>query len=121
MRREYDSWFHGRRVPTNGIAGVAVSAEHRGAGLLDDLMAAVLDEGMRERGEVISTLFPTAPGIYRRYGYELVSSYDTVEIPTSRLASVPSRRAPRSVAPRRPTSMPYAASTQPGPQRRTGR
>lgn len=89
MRREYDSWFHGRRVPTNGIAGVAVSPEHRGAGLLDDLMAAVLDEGVRERGEVISTLFPTAPGIYRRYGYEVVSSYDTVEIPTSRLAAVP--------------------------------
>lgn len=89
MRREYDSWFHGRRVPTNGIAGVSVSPEHRGSGLLDALMAAVLDEGMRQRGEVISTLFPTAPGIYRRYGYELVSSYDTVEIPTSRLASVP--------------------------------
>lgn len=89
MRREFDSWFHGRRVPTNGIAGVAVSAEHRGAGLLDELMAAVLDEGLRERREVISTLFPTAPGIYRRYGFELISSYDTVEIPTSRLAAVP--------------------------------
>ena len=25
VRREYDSWFHGRQVPTNGIAGVAVS------------------------------------------------------------------------------------------------
>lgn len=89
MRREYDSWFHGRQVPTNGIAGVAVSAEYRGAGLLDDLMAAALDEGLRERGEVISTLYPTAPGIYRRYGFELISSYDTVEIPTARLASVP--------------------------------
>ena len=39
MRREYHSWFHGRQVPTNGIAGVAVAAERRGAGLLDDLMA----------------------------------------------------------------------------------
>lgn len=88
-RQEYDSWFHGRQVPTNGIAGVAVTAEHRGAGLLDDLMAATLEEGLRERGEVISTLYPTAPGIYRRYGYELVASYDTVEIPTSLLAAVP--------------------------------
>ena len=106
MRREYDSWFHGRRVPTNGIAGVAVSAEHRGAGLLDALMAAVLDEGMRERGEVISTLFPTAPGIYRRYGYELVSSCDTVEIPTSRLASVPR---PESTTLRRATAADFDA------------
>ena len=88
VRREYDSWFHGTRVPTNGIAGVAVSAEHRGAGLLDDLMATALEGGRRDRGEVISTLFPTAPGIYRRYGYELVSAYDTVEIATSRLLAI---------------------------------
>ncbi|UUZ57729.1 GNAT family N-acetyltransferase [Nocardioides sp. B-3] len=87
--RTYHSWFHGREVATNGIASVAVAAEHRGAGLLDDLMTAVLEEGLRERGEVISTLFPTAPGIYRRYGYELISSYDAVEIPTARPASVP--------------------------------
>lgn len=99
--REFHSWFHGRQVPTNGIASVAVSAEHRGAGLLDDLMAAVLEEGLRERGEVISTLFPTAPGIYRRYGYELVSSYDTVEIATSRLAAVPR---PESTTTRRATA-----------------
>ncbi|HXH79184.1 GNAT family N-acetyltransferase [Nocardioides sp.] len=88
VRREYDSWFHGTQVPTNGIAGVAVSAEHRGAGLLDDLMAAVLDEGLRDRGEAISTLFATAPGIYRRYGFELVTSYDTVEVATSRLMAI---------------------------------
>lgn len=88
VRRQFDSWFHGTQVPTNGIAGVAVSAEHRGAGLLDDVMAAALEQGLREGGEVISTLFPTAPGIYRRYGYELISSYDTVEIATSRLLAV---------------------------------
>ena len=88
VRREFDSWFHGREVATNAIAGVAVSAEHRGAGLLDDLMANALDHGLRDRGEVISTLFPTAPGVYRRYGYELVSSYDTVEIATYRLLAV---------------------------------
>ena len=51
-------------------------------------MAAALDEGLRERGEVISTLFPTAPGIYRRYGFELVTTYDTVEIATSRLMAI---------------------------------
>jgi predicted acetyltransferase len=126
VRREFDSWFHGRQVPTNGIAGVAVSAEHRGAGLLDDLMVAVLEEGLRERGEVLSTLFPTAPGIYRRYGFELVSSYDTVEIPTSRLASVP---APQDTTTRRATAADvdavghvYAtwAAAQNGPLTRTG-
>ncbi len=124
--REYESFFHGRPVPTNGIAGVAVSAEHRGAGLLDDLMRAVLDEGMRDRGEVLSTLFPTAPGIYRRYGYELVSSYDTVEIPTSLLASVP---APERTTLRRAEAADFDAvrrvystwaAAQNGPLTRTG-
>ncbi|WP_248583280.1 GNAT family N-acetyltransferase [Nocardioides sp. InS609-2] len=88
MGREYHSWFHGVEVATNGIAGVAVRTESRGQGLLDDLFRVVLDEGLRERGEVISTLFPTAPGIYRRFGYELISSYDAVEVPTSALAAV---------------------------------
>lgn len=126
MGREYHSWFHGRQVPTNGIASVAVSAEYRGAGLLDDLMAAVLEEGLRERGEVISTLFPTAPGIYRRYGYELVSSYDTVEIPTPRLASLPK---PESTTIRRAVAADFDdirrtyatwAEAQNGPLTRTG-
>jgi predicted acetyltransferase len=88
MGREYHSWWHGREVPTCGIAGVAVAAESRGAGLLDDLMRTVLDEGLRERGEVVSTLYPTAPGIYRRYGYEVVTSLLEVELATAQLSRV---------------------------------
>ena len=80
MGREYHSWWHGRAVPTCGIAAVAVAAERRGSGLLDPLMATVLEQGLRERGEVVSTLFPTAPGIYRRYGYEVVTSLLEVEL-----------------------------------------
>jgi predicted acetyltransferase len=88
MGREYHSWWHGRTVSTCGIAGVAVAAESRGSGLLDALMRTVLDEGLRERGEVLSTLFPTAPGIYRRFGYEVVGSLLEVELLTARLARV---------------------------------
>ncbi|MEJ7833201.1 MAG: GNAT family N-acetyltransferase, partial [Nocardioides sp.] len=51
---EFASWFRGATVATSGIAGVAVSAEHRGQGLLDPLFEAVLDEAAG-RGEVIST------------------------------------------------------------------
>ncbi|MEJ7832873.1 MAG: hypothetical protein WKF79_08175, partial [Nocardioides sp.] len=43
------------------------------------LFEAVLDEAAG-RGEVISTLFPTANGIYRSFCYELIGSYDTVAI-----------------------------------------
>ena len=85
--REYDSWFAGVPVPTSGIAGVTVAAEHRGGGLLRPLFEHVL-RAARERGAAVSTLFPTAPGIYRPFGYEIVGSLDTVELPTVALAGV---------------------------------
>lgn len=87
MGRDYHSWYGGREVPTTGIAGVTIVGERRGEGLLDDLFHAVLEHG-RTAGQVVSTLFPTAPGIYRRYGYELISSYDTVEVPVAALSQV---------------------------------
>ena len=121
----YHSWFRGVEVPTCGIAGVTVVAERRGAGLLTDLFRVVLADGAAQ-GQVLSTLFPTAPGIYRRLGYELIGSYDTVELPTAELTAV---RAPDGVTTRRATAADvpavravYAAwaSAQNGPLTRTG-
>lgn len=88
VTREYHSWFGGSEVPTGGIAGVAVTAERRGENLLDELFRTVLDDGLQARGEAVSTLFCTAPGIYRKFGYELLASYDEVEVPSSALAGV---------------------------------
>jgi predicted acetyltransferase len=85
--RAYDSCFGGALVPTSGIAGVTVVVESRGRGALTPLVAATLAHA-RERGAAISTLFPTAPGIYRRFGYELVADFVTVQLPTVDLAAV---------------------------------
>ncbi len=104
--REYRSWFGGSAVPTGGIAGVVVTAERRGTKLLDELFRVVLDDGLRERGEAVSTLFCTAPGVYRRFGYELVSSYDTVEVPVAALARI---GAPAGVHTRRATPADFNA------------
>src|SRR4051812_20627210 len=60
--REYDSWFGGAPVATSGVAGVTVAAEKRGSGLLTPLFETVLADA-RERGAVISALYPTATGI----------------------------------------------------------
>lgn len=123
--RDYHSWYHGREVRTAGIAGVSVVAEDRGRGLLSGLFDVALTAA-RADGHVISTLFPTAPGIYRRLGYELISGYDTVEIPTSSLASV---RAPEGVSTRRATAADFDtirelydvwAAAQNGPLTRRG-
>jgi predicted acetyltransferase len=82
---EYESWWHGQRIRTCGIAGVAVAAEHRGDGLIGPLLGRVLADGAN-RGAPLSTLYPTATGIYRPFGYEVVSSYDTVEVTMADLA-----------------------------------
>jgi predicted acetyltransferase len=84
---EFASWMRGAEVRTSGIAGVTVVAEHRGSGLLRGLFRAVLEEATA-RGETISTLFPTAPGVYRGLGYEVVGSYDVVSMPASLLTTV---------------------------------
>jgi len=93
----FTSWFHGARVPTAGVAGVAVEPERRGSGHLVRLFDAALGEA-RERGETLSTLFPTAPGIYRRLGYEVVGSFDDVDVPLQNLSRV---AAPDGVVTRR--------------------
>ena len=120
VTREYHSWFGGSAVPTGGIAGVAVTAERRGEKLLDELFRVALDDGLRERGEVVSTLFRTAPGIYRKFGYELLASYDEVEVPSSALAGVRLRPACAPAGPRLPTSTRSARSTTRGRPPRTG-
>ena len=104
--RGYHSWFGGSAVASGGIAGVVVTAERRGTKLLDELFRVALDDGLRERGEAVSTMFCTAPGIYRKFGYELVSSYDTVEVPAATLARI---GAPAGVRTRRATPADFDA------------
>lgn len=86
--RAYDTWFGGRTVPTCGVASVTVAAEHRGAGAIGPLMRAMLTAA-RERGAVLSTLFPSAPRIYRRLGYEVITSIGHVLVPSTALAAAP--------------------------------
>lgn len=85
--RSYDSWFGGATVATAGIAGVTVAAEHRGGGLLTALFDEMLGS-MRSDGALVSTLYPTAPGIYRKFGYELVGELLTLRIPLASLSTI---------------------------------
>jgi predicted acetyltransferase len=98
--RSFTSWFHGATVPTAGLAGVTVAAERRGEGALRPLMTTALDDA-RERGAVVSTLYPSSAGIYRGLGYEVVGSYEDVRVPLGALAGV---RAPDGVRTRRATA-----------------
>ena len=123
--RAYDSWFGGVPVPTCGVAGVTVALEDRGRGALSPLFAAALDAA-RERGAVVSGLYPTAARIYRRFGYELVSDYRTVAVATADLSAVAppvgvtSRRAELGDLPAVRTVYDTWAAAQNGPLSRRG-
>jgi predicted acetyltransferase len=123
VHRAFESWFGGAAVPTAGIASVTVAAEHRGRGLLAPLFAEIMREA-RDAGAVISTLYPTAPGIYRRMGYETITSLDFVTVPTSALTqpdvATSVRRAGHDDYPEIRAAYERWASAQNGPLTRWG-
>jgi predicted acetyltransferase len=83
-------WFGGESVPMLGLAGVAISAAERGAGLGVSMLSQVLREA-RSRGLVLSTLYPSTQALYRKLGYEISGTYCRVEL---RLAECPRFRSP---------------------------
>jgi len=83
--RSYEQFWGGRAVPMGGIAAVAVHPDARGRGLARAMMRALLGL-MVEVGQPVSSLFPTAAGIYRPVGWEVVGSQDSTVLLTSLLA-----------------------------------
>ncbi|MCW2776874.1 MAG: family N-acetyltransferase [Frankiales bacterium] len=84
---DHEQWWGGRLVPSAGIGGVAVHPDARGGGTASRLLRHVVAEA-RARGQVVSSLFPTVPGLYRRLGWELVASLDETVVPTRAFADV---------------------------------
>lgn len=88
--RAHDYEMHlpgGRTLPMCAVESVAVHPESRGNGLLTPLFRAGLQRAQR-LGQPISVLFPTAAGIYRRFGYEVASTLEQRDISVSVLANV---------------------------------
>ena len=83
--RPYTQWWHGRPVEMCGIAGVAVHPDARGRGLVRQLMGEIA-----ARTEApVSVLYPTAPGIYRGMGWEVVGTLDETLVPLGALPAQP--------------------------------
>lgn len=94
--RPYEQWWCGRSVPMCGIASVAVHPDARGRGAVRLLMDAVLER----TSAPLSVLFPTAPGIYRPLGWEVVGTLDETHIPLACLTvTVPPGVTTRSATP----------------------
>jgi predicted acetyltransferase len=95
--RAYQSLIGGREVRTAGVAGVAVAPEYRGRGLGRTIMQHLLTSA-RQRGAVISTLFRTAPALYRSLGFEQIAELRSIELPVAALAGL---RVPATITLRR--------------------
>ena len=122
---DLEQWWGGRRVPTGGVAGVAVHPDARGSGTATALLRA-LSEVMRERGQGLSALFPTVVGLYRHLGWEVVGALDETVLTTRALGDAPAstctvRTAEPDEAPALAALYTRWAQQQAGPLTREGR
>lgn len=62
----------GGRMPMAGVTAVGVAQTHRRRGLLNQMMAAGLDDAV-ERGEPVAMLYASESVIYGRYGFGVVA------------------------------------------------
>src|SRR5262245_30305116 len=89
--RDFGQFFGGRRVPMGGYSPVAVAADHRGRGF-GSLVTAAHYPDLRERGLVLSGLYPATNTLYRKVGFELAGTWAVHRIRTRELQRLP--RAP---------------------------
>jgi predicted acetyltransferase len=80
--------FMGRAVPMGGVAAVAVADDRRGTGVGSRLLAAGLDH-MDHAAMAISSLYPSTPTPYRRWGWEFAGMFIRRRIATRELLDVP--------------------------------
>lgn len=66
-------FFGGRAVPVAAVSGVAVDTRVRGRGYSTTLMRETFVD-LRRRGIMLSTLYPSIVGTYRRAGYEVAGT-----------------------------------------------
>lgn len=75
-------------VRMGGVAGVACLPASRGKGYAAACLKVALEQ-MKERNEVVSTLFPFSWAFYRKLGWEWVGIQRNYEIPTRILPAFP--------------------------------
>lgn len=96
--------FLGRAVPMGGVAGVAVAHDHRGSGVGSQLLAAALDH-MSDAGLAISSLYPSTPMPYRRWGWEFAGVHIRRRIATRDLLDLPTPAPEIAIRPYAPSDL----------------
>jgi predicted acetyltransferase len=68
-------WFAGRSIPLSGIFGVATLPEHRGGGVMREVVSSLMREA-HDRGTPVTALYPAVLGPYRSLGYEIAGTFN---------------------------------------------
>lgn len=83
-------WVGGARLPMAGVGTVAISPVHRKRRLAEQLVASGL-RAARERGDLVSALYPFRVGFYHRLGYGNAGIVEQWQVPASSLPDSPER------------------------------
>ena len=84
----FEQWFAGRPLACSAIWGVATLPEHRGSGLASATTEGVMRAG-RERGAVVSALYPAVLRPYRSLGYEMAGTFTKHRLAIEAIPSLP--------------------------------
>jgi predicted acetyltransferase len=90
--------LHGRPLPTLGLAALAVDPSFRRQGVGAALCRAALRLG-RERGDVLSALYPFRVDFYARLGYALTGEFHRYRFPPAALPAFPGAGSVRMIPP----------------------
>ena len=103
--RDYRQFFGGKPVSMGGLASVAVDPYARGRGVATALLDRALVR-LREEGQCVSALYPSAPPLYRGRGWEQTGVYERMILPLDLLAALPKPTTHRTTRPARPKDLP---------------
>ena len=83
--RPFEQIIRGVMKPMGGIAAVASYPKYRRRGLIRQLMLAAFED-MRQKGQVVSALYPFRENFYTQFGYATTNNHMTAVVETNTLS-----------------------------------
>lgn len=84
LNHKYDLYLDGKTVRAGGIGAVATLPEYRDKGVIREIFNELLPAAYKD-GEVISTLYPFKHEFYRKFGYEVLTAWNTYSLTPGQL------------------------------------
>ncbi|HEX6255585.1 MAG TPA: GNAT family N-acetyltransferase [Euzebyales bacterium] len=96
--------FGGRAVPMAAVSAFTIAHDQRGRGIGSQMLTVAL-ERMADAGLAISTLYPSTPVPYHRWGWEFAGEHVRRRVATRALLDVPAPAVPVELRPYAPADL----------------